>query len=697
MNFKNKRSFDYTLIILLGFSIVLLIDFIIHPNWIPLFEGFPENDLITTHLPISIQINHVLKNYHQIPLWNVFQFSGQPLVADPLAGYWYLPNWLTFVFPYPITFNFLFLVHFILSGLGMFIFLRKLKVGEGAALFGALVWMGTPKIIGYLAGGQVSTIYALSWLPWLMIVTKDLMEQLTLRRTLRSAAVLAVIVLIDIRWGFFCALFAGVYFVINLSRINFKKMIKTTLIWMIATLMNSAILILPLIQFMELSRRAGLSTQDVVLFSIETSSLFGIIAPQIGINYEQLIYFGILPLILITFALSKKHLFWILSAGFCLIYSLGNHTFFFPMMNKLFPFLSWLRVPSRAWFFLVFSVIVLSSFGLHQILSRDYSKTYMKKYTFATFFFCSFAILFAIGLKISVGYVPKGIQIMAILLPLSLLVVYWLLTNKKYRNIQIVILFLIVITDLMIINNTILKSRPLPEKSKLVGWVENQPGLFRVYSPSYSFPMPNTLQQANGVNPMHLAAYAEYIKSASNYSSGPYSVSLPDIYIDDHTSNELVLAAQFPDTELLGQLNVKFLASSFELKSNNLLFIMKEGEHFLYENEDFKERIIYDHGVINLEKWSPNEIIIRTEGDAGTLILSEIYYPGWKAWIDGNQMEINREQEIFRGVELSSGSHEVVLKFLPATFLIGMVISLIGWIAFVYLEIFHKFKLKLRM
>ena len=62
--------------------------------------------------------------------------------------------------------------------------------------------------------------------------------------------------------------------------------------------------------------------------------------------------------------------------------------------------------------------------------------------------------------------------------------------------------------------------------------MELQRGLFRVYSPSYSIPMPNLLQQANGVDPLHLAKYADYIGKASGISTGGYSVSLPDIYID---------------------------------------------------------------------------------------------------------------------------------------------------------------------
>ena len=138
--------------------------------------------------------------------------------------------------------------------------------------------------------------------------------------------------------------------------------------------------------------------------------------------------------------------------------------------------------------------------------------------------------------------------------------------------------------DLFFVNRTILFSQPLPKPSQVVQWVENQPGLFRVFSPSYGFPMPNTLQQANGVNPMHLNAYANFINQASNYSSGKYSTNLPDIYIDEKTPIEIIELAQYPNLEMLGQLNVKYIASSFALKSPGLSLEKIIDGQYLYRN-----------------------------------------------------------------------------------------------------------------
>ena len=45
--------------------------------------------------------------------------------------------------------------------------------------------------------------------------------------------------------------------------------------------------------------------------AIEPKSLIGIVAPQINISYEQIIYFGNLPIILGIIAIQKTSRFWL--------------------------------------------------------------------------------------------------------------------------------------------------------------------------------------------------------------------------------------------------------------------------------------------------------------------------------------------------------------------------------------------------
>lgn len=60
------------------------------------------------------------------------------------------------------------------------------------------------------------------------------------------------------------------------------------------------------------------------------------------------------------------------------------------------------------------------------------------------------------------------------------------------------------------------------------------------------------------------------------------------------------------------------------------------------------------------------------------LVASESWYPGWKAFVDGEEREVLRGNYIYRAVELEGGIHEVEFRYAPLSFRAGAVISLIS-------------------
>lgn len=49
----------------------------------------------------------------------------------------------------------------------------------------------------------------------------------------------------------------------------------------------------------------------------------------------------------------------------------------------------------------------------------------------------------------------------------------------------------------------------------------------------------------------------------------------------------------------------------------------------------------------------------------GVIVFSEIYYPGWKATIDGEETDIARADYVLRAIKVPAGKHEVVMEFKP--------------------------------
>ncbi len=61
----------------------------------------------------------------------------------------------------------------------------------------------------------------------------------------------------------------------------------------------------------------------------------------------------------------------------------------------------------------------------------------------------------------------------------------------------------------------------------------------------------------------------------------------------------------------------------------------------------------------------------------GVLVLLDLDYPGWSVTVDGHAAEPLRIDNLFRGVRLEPGSHEVIWRFQSRSVLIGAVISLV--------------------
>jgi uncharacterized membrane protein YfhO len=70
----------------------------------------------------------------------------------------------------------------------------------------------------------------------------------------------------------------------------------------------------------------------------------------------------------------------------------------------------------------------------------------------------------------------------------------------------------------------------------------------------------------------------------------------------------------------------------------------------------------------------------------GLLVLSEGYYPGWTAKVDGERAAILRANFMMRSVLLAAGKHEVVFEFRPRSILAGFALSLVGIVGLIRLR-----------
>jgi hypothetical protein len=83
--------------------------------------------------------------------------------------------------------------------------------------------------------------------------------------------------------------------------------------------------------------------------------------------------------------------------------------------------------------------------------------------------------------------------------------------------------------------------------------------------------------------------------------------------------------------------------------------------------------------TVSITQLSANQIMLATStAQPRFLVLSEMYFPGWHATIDGVETPIYRTNYLFRGIAVPAGQHTVMFVYRPVSALIGAVISLVA-------------------
>jgi hypothetical protein len=210
---------------------------------------------------------------------------------------------------------------------------------------------------------------------------------------------------------------------------------------------------------------------------------------------------------------------------------------------------------------------------------------------------------------------------------------------------------------------------------------------------------------------------------AGGYSITGYSVTIPPF--PDGKSISTAHRESSPNPVLLGLLNTRYIVADFPIEVEGLSFQRKIGNTYIYENEAFLPRafVVYRvevvpgqeeamakllsfdplemafveggrvlNGLKAIESaeivfYSPDKITVRAELDSpGLLVLSEMWYPGWRAYDNGEEKPIYRTDYLLRGVYLDPGQHTVDFIYEPLSLRIGCsisVLSFFGYVAYV--------------
>ncbi len=60
------------------------------------------------------------------------------------------------------------------------------------------------------------------------------------------------------------------------------------------------------------------------------------------------------------------------------------------------------------------------------------------------------------------------------------------------------------------------------------------------------------------------------------------------------------------------------------------------------------------------------------------LTLTDSYFPGWRASVDGKPIPVSATEQGLRYVEVRAGDHTVEFRYEPATYRVGLFVSLLA-------------------
>ncbi len=717
-----KSAFkDHALFALLALAALLVLFF---PAWTGagmLYSGdFTGSDGLDLNLPLKVNLGESLR-HGTLPIWTPDLFCGYPLLGEGQTGIFYPPSLLFSLLPPVWCFNGFIFFHFMLAALGAFSYARHRGLSWHSAAFTALTFGFCSFFVLHMR--HLNLLAAAAWMPLLILYVEKQTE------SRRAIDILPWALVLSLQWlcghpaitylGLFVA--ACLYGVAWIGDIRKGKepsrFYLLPLSFAAGALLSGCLASLQLLPTLELipqTKRAAISYEALRLYPFKPLHLLHLIAPffpgnpargtypleslqRDGVFWENCMYIGIVPLILALFSLFFWHrdrrvaVFFAMFV-FAVLLALGPATPLFALLWKCVPGFHLFRFPSRFLLFALLALSMMAGIGWEHLASLIKQETIRKAAALLLMVLLTLNLLWFVRNYITTvpsSWLSKPFS--ASLLPGGG-EYYRMYTYASHYSWQ----------------KAYIDDR---------GWMGGKEQLNRYRSllaPDYSllFRLPQSGEKTyleGGMAPRCRALLEEELeKRALAAFNGTYAV-LPD---------EVV--------RVLSLMNVRYVYSDFMLAHRSLKKLSRDerlegvkvyrldstmprayiacaavtagspeesvGKLFSPSFRPEQEVIVEEPVALprspscgataEVTLYTPSKVIIDANAASdGILVLSDTWYPGWVARVDGIKVPILRVNAAFRGVRMSRGAHTVTFTYEPFSFKAGLILSLLSLLA----------------
>ncbi len=698
-------------------------------------------DVITQIYPWKRLVIDTLKE-GAFPLWNPYSFSGTPLLANYQSAALSPLNLLYFILPFEDGWSISILLQPLLAGIFTFFYLRTVNRSLEASAFGGVAFMFCGFITSWMLYGTLGfailylplALFAIEKFyqtkKWQYFSLLSVSIPLSFfSGHFQTSLYFLLFLCIYILFKSITSKKDLKLFLLNISAVLFG-------------LMLSLPQLLPSIEFYLNSSRSStfLITEIIPWKYIPTlfaPDFFGNPVTRndwFGHFAEWNAYIGLLPLLFAFYSLKKKNIYTFFFA------SVSVATLLLAFQTPIQEIIRNLHIPvlstsaaGRIIVLFSFSLATLSSFGF-DLLRQDIEQ---KKFKFAIFWLLSFTSVFILFWVLVVFniYVPadkRAISLSNLRLPTLIfavssffIIISFFVKHKKFKLIFPVLLIAILSFDVL---RFALKWQPFQPKKYMFPDVKVS-DQFRKIAPedrilanfgaegSTTFKIAST----EGYDPLYIERYGQFLSSVSNGKLR-------------ETQRSVVAFPRRADfmSEMINFLGIKFIVHKvadegkvwtfpyWEFGPTRFKLVYQDGKYQVYENtkvlprailsgeyrlardkkqiieEFYKQRGVFGEKIIlekapilkieksdqfltGIKTYSSNLIRLDTYSPTNSiLLLTDPYYPGWKAYVDRKEVPILRANFAFRAVEVPAGTHIVTFIYSPDSFKIGIIFSIIG-------------------
>jgi len=679
-----------------------------------------------------------------IPLWNPHLYSGAPFVADNQSGVFYPVNLLAFALfgePSYGVMEGLVVFHVWLAGAGLFGLARGLGLRRPAALCGGMAFALSDLFVTHI--GNLNLNATAAWLPLFLLLTHRALVRGEPGWAAGAGGVLAVAALAGHgQMLLFLALTLALYVLYRLAADRQRGLRTLGLAALIVAVGvgGAALALLPAGEMAAHTGRGHLPYEEATRYSLPPRALIGLLAPGFygrgpaGFwgpwERVEVGYAGVATLVLAAVGVASRFTsrasrsdfptgFFVLLVMLALPLAMGRYTPLYGLLYRYVPTLDQVRGPARLILLADLGLAALAAYGLDRLLRAE-GRCAVPVLSVVEGWIGVGAVI-AGGLLLAVGLpqartvpppdrVPQAttsVVVAAVLLGLSGLLVWLSVRQAGKPAPRVAWLFLLLLAADLIGLGSTLEAEPNDptlgfRHEDVVAFLQRDPGFFRIEGDAGAWQpdaaLVHGLYDIGGVyNPLGLAPYQAY-RWAVGERGGPLYNLLGVKYVlagkGRPPGDERLLPVYTANPEMDVYLNTAALPRALLIYRSQVVLDHTGAWQAIHAPEfdpaqtvvlEQGEPLVADPGAgerhVAFVRYGLNEVelAVRTPV-SGYLVLSDVYYPGWRATVDGLPAEVLRADYVFRAVPLPPGEHTVRMEFAPWTWRVGLAVSAVTWV-----------------